>query len=768
MHIVRFKSAVLAALILAPAILVAFPAAAAPVTGSTTLYLHSLTGIGNLDRQFVDGSFMDTSFPVFTDPAMYYSVPVVGSTNPSENNLASIFVDASWYWKPSDGFAFTDADITVTFWVRHTMGIVFNNGWNVRVYADTALVAERPGGGTFFRNSTDGLETQFNVTFEDVDATGSVLILQINPLFVNSDAGDLLLYDAVDYASRVDIDSGTTPPTDTTPPSAVTGLVASRMGGESILLTWNNNTTDNVGVAGFRVMRGPDPGNLSFVGNATGSHSMYLDRGLSASTTHVYSVAAFDAAGNFGAAATGSATTANSTRAHTVVAVIDTGTTPSHREFAENQFVAWWDFTDENGPFEAPNGSTWDTRSAPYDNNGHGTTTTARVGGRETGAFPGVALAMGKVGDAGGGIMNLNEAYDWAVNTVGADIVSISIGSIIPIPGGFDTMVDQIRAAHAKGVTTVVSAGNGYGNACVGPEMSWSVSYGHSRDAIAVGSLFGDGSESVLLTCSAWMPDVSAEGNDVRGACPASDDCYEQTGGTSFAAPFVAGAGARYLRAARDNGFDLGPRYLRSVIESCATDQGWTYTLQGNGMVDAVAIQRGVANASAGLTCGLLAGGVENEAPRDVSEQVSYFYAQAFTSTTAGVLQEVDAASTAPGTLGASTPVAMEVEVYDLGTLTKGSTAVIDVTWALDGVSDVDVYLIPTYALGAGPIRLGDHYAKSANNATLTESITFTAAWTESFKVVVVGWALAADTPITVTGAGAFDSQGRYAGQAVV
>ncbi|MFI5240735.1 MAG: fibronectin type III domain-containing protein [Candidatus Saccharimonadia bacterium] len=87
---------------------------------------------------------------------------------------------------------------------------------------------------------------------------------------------------------------------DTTPPTAPTGLVLSAHTDTSITLAWTAST-DNVGVAGYKVFRnGTQVG-----GNILGTS--YSDIGLTPNTTYTYTVVAFDAAGNVSTTSVGSA-----------------------------------------------------------------------------------------------------------------------------------------------------------------------------------------------------------------------------------------------------------------------------------------------------------------------------------------------------------------------------------------------------------------------------------------------------------------------------
>ena len=82
---------------------------------------------------------------------------------------------------------------------------------------------------------------------------------------------------------------------DVTPPTAPTNLTAGASSSSELDLSWNAST-DNVGVAGYKIFRGG-----SQVGTTT-SATTYADTGLTSSTTYTYFVKAYDAAGNISSA----------------------------------------------------------------------------------------------------------------------------------------------------------------------------------------------------------------------------------------------------------------------------------------------------------------------------------------------------------------------------------------------------------------------------------------------------------------------------------
>lgn len=87
-------------------------------------------------------------------------------------------------------------------------------------------------------------------------------------------------------------------PADTTPPSTPSGLHSTGTGPGSIALAWNAST-DNVGVAGYRVYEGSTVTVTATVAaSATGGSVSVNVSGLLAGSSHTFTATAFDAAGN--------------------------------------------------------------------------------------------------------------------------------------------------------------------------------------------------------------------------------------------------------------------------------------------------------------------------------------------------------------------------------------------------------------------------------------------------------------------------------------
>jgi chitodextrinase len=124
--------------------------------------------------------------------------------------------------------------------------------------------------GTTYTDSGLTASTAYTYTVKAYDAAGNVSAAS-SPITVTTSAA-----------------------ADTTPPSTPTGLTSPSQTSSSISLSWTAST-DNVGVTGYRILRGGTQ-----VGTSTGT--TYTDTGLTASTAYTYTVKAADAAGNVSAA----------------------------------------------------------------------------------------------------------------------------------------------------------------------------------------------------------------------------------------------------------------------------------------------------------------------------------------------------------------------------------------------------------------------------------------------------------------------------------
>ena len=109
---------------------------------------------------------------------------------------------------------------------------------------------------------------------------------------------------------------------DTTAPSVPTGLVASAANANQVNLAWNAST-DNVGVAGYRVFR-----NGTAVG--TSATTSYSDTGLTANTLYTYTVSAYDGASPPNESQSSAAASATTPATSTTVLRINTGSASAY------------------------------------------------------------------------------------------------------------------------------------------------------------------------------------------------------------------------------------------------------------------------------------------------------------------------------------------------------------------------------------------------------------------------------------------------------
>ncbi len=127
---------------------------------------------------------------------------------------------------------------------------------------------------------------------------------------------------------------------DTQPPSAPSGLNSPSKTATSVTLAWTGST-DNVGVAGYRVYRGG-----ASVGTSTTTG--FTNTGLSASTAYTYTVRAYDAAGNESANSNSLTVTTNASGGDTQPPSAPSGLN-SPSKTATSVTLAWTGSTDNVG-----------------------------------------------------------------------------------------------------------------------------------------------------------------------------------------------------------------------------------------------------------------------------------------------------------------------------------------------------------------------------------------------------------------------------------
>ena len=282
------------------------------------------------------------------------------------------------------------------------------------------------------------------------------------------------------------------------------------------------------------------------------------------------------------------------------VCVVDSGVNAAHKEFAAGQLVGFWNFTDASrrtvGAF--------DPKYKPADGNGHGTLTASMAVGlnadpRKTKSFaPGFPFAAAQVSTPDGTVSgDIAGAVRWCVDTITASVINISIGSIVPLSVAGDLLsgevYDAIAYARSKGVLVTVANGNGTGNLGLVPGDGASSNFSMSLDVLAVGA---SGLSGATVS---YQPEVAAQ-YLVTGPVHNNTTGYENTGGTSFSAPLVAGFAARLIAEARSAGRDLTAGPLEALVKSAAGDTELPPIWEGYGVIDAARLAGALAAAREG------------------------------------------------------------------------------------------------------------------------------------------------------------------------
>ncbi|GEM_PF-6113247 len=136
-----------------------------------------------------------------------------------------------------------------------------------RIFRNSVQVATTTGAGVTYNDTGLTASTTYTYTVAAHDAAGNV-----SPQSSSATTTTLVL----------DIQAPTTP----------TGLVVTTTTPSQVSLSWTAST-DNVGIAGYRIIR-----NSIQVATTTGTGTTYTDNGLASSTTYTYQVGAYDAALN--------------------------------------------------------------------------------------------------------------------------------------------------------------------------------------------------------------------------------------------------------------------------------------------------------------------------------------------------------------------------------------------------------------------------------------------------------------------------------------
>jgi subtilisin family serine protease len=224
------------------------------------------------------------------------------------------------------------------------------------------------------------------------------------------------------------------------------------------------------------------------------------------------------------------------------------------------------------GIFDNP--STVDTADKGVtDNDGHGTHVAGIIGGDTTGVAKNVTIIPVRTLDScGNGTRTMIlEALTWILNrhVVGEKaILNLSIG--------FDSQVtsvdNAVTALMNKGIVVIAAAGNEATSACSNTPAS-------TLGTISVGSSTIADTESNFSNYGLCV-DMFSPGSSIKSAYPflsGVTNTYATQSGTSMAAPFVAGAVARYLQV-----LDVAPTNFAT-----GPTTAWTW-LRGNVTLGAI------------------------------------------------------------------------------------------------------------------------------------------------------------------------------------
>ena len=256
------------------------------------------------------------------------------------------------------------------------------------------------------------------------------------------------------------------------------------------------------------------------------------------------------------------------------VAVFDSGINVRHREFYGKN-IAFLDVVQG--------------RTAPYDDNGHGTHVAGIIAGRNIGIAKECKLFAVKVLDKNG----VGKAYDvlkaceYVIRQqkkYNIRVANMSVGA--PYEKESSSMLETgVKMLWDAGITVVCAAGNN------GPKNFTITSPGTSKWVITVGSYddnmyvdkggkkYRDYSGRGPTDSCIIKPDFLALGNNVRSA--SANGGYTYKSGTSMAAPKVCGLVARILK----KNPSMSPLQVKLYLAKLAVDFGLPANRQGFGLL---------------------------------------------------------------------------------------------------------------------------------------------------------------------------------------
>ena len=307
------------------------------------------------------------------------------------------------------------------------------------------------------------------------------------------------------------------------------------------------------------------------------------------------------------------------------VAVLDSGITSWHDDLT---------YLGSNSSVKVVNGQRVtkfvdfvNSRTAAYDDNGHGTHVAGIIAGNgfdTLGARAGIAPAANlislKVLDerAGGYISNVIAALDWVVanrTTYNIRVVNVSVGAAVTESYNTDPLTLAAKRVVDAGVVVVAAAGNLGKNPTTGqPQYGAITSPGNAPWVLTVGAYSHEGTlsrnDDKMATYSSRgptaydfgaKPDVVATGTGIaslstpgsllystkaayllKGALSSVSKPYLSLTGTSMASPIVAGTAALMLQANPK----LTPNLVKAIIQYTAQQGNYDPLTQGAGFLN--------------------------------------------------------------------------------------------------------------------------------------------------------------------------------------
>ena len=203
--------------------------------------------------------------------------------------------------------------------------------------------------------------------------------------------------------------------------------------------------------------------------------------------------------------------------------VVDSGTDPTHPEFANRPNTTYLNAQTVSGPSEYHGTIVASVAAAPQ--NGVGI----------AGVYPNAALTVFDASPDGNDISNFAAAAG-IEEAPCPGVINLSFGGATPNP----LLHDAVLAAQHKGCLVVAAAGN---SGAAGSPTTYPASWPH---VLTVGATDRNDSVTPFSTASPAL-DIAAPGDEIVGAVPLSHDPSGYSSGlsgTSFSAPIVAAAAA--------------------------------------------------------------------------------------------------------------------------------------------------------------------------------------------------------------------------------